>query len=59
MNVTTWTDLPCRCSTSDDGWVIVFAKCPEHRDNIPDLADFLRYAEANQYGHTYGPTKLR
>jgi hypothetical protein len=51
--VTTWMTLGCGCDESDDGWLIVFVRCPiGHATLIPadDLAFMLRSGPFGKYG---------
>lgn len=49
----TWTDLPCGCSTSDRGAWIVARRCEDgHRDLIPPILEQRWYALGES---DYGP----
>lgn len=57
LSVTTWADLPCGCSSSDDGWWIVTRRCIRHRRVLsPFYLD--EWSRTGFYGE-YGPVQSR
>lgn len=54
----TWTDLPCGCSTSDRGSIIVSLACPNGHTRVIDPDKLLMLGYLGQRGQ-FGPVAFR